>query len=208
ILLTFGLIVGVLVLGIGVYGYQKVIEQFPIEEVISEVYTNEDFVSLEAIDKIFLDSIVAIEDHRFYQHGAIDPISIMRATVNNLVEGEITQGGSTITQQLVKNLFLENEQTYTRKIKEIFIAHELEQHYSKDEILELYVNAIYYGDGYYGIADATLGYFQKEPSDLTYEEATLLAGLPQAPSAYALSTNYEKALLRQKQVISALKNQE
>ncbi|MGL4344322.1 MAG: transglycosylase domain-containing protein, partial [Cellulosilyticaceae bacterium] len=135
---------------------------------------------------------------------AIDMISLARATVKNLIEGEVVQGGSTITQQLAKNLFLSSDQTLMRKLQELFFAYELETQLTKDEILELYVNVIYYGDGYTGIQAAVEGYFGKSPEDLSYEEATMLAGLPQAPSRYALSQHYERALKRQAQVVAAL----
>ena len=124
-----------------------------------------------------------------------------------MLEVEILfKGGSTITQQLAKNLFLSNEQTFKRKIKETIISFIIEKEYSKNEILELYVNVIYYGDGYEGILEASRGYFHKEPSKLNKEEATLLAGIPQAPSYYQLSNNYKETYERQKEVLDALNN--
>ena len=186
--------------------YRSIINDIEIQHIVNEIQASSNYVQVEDINEIFLDAIVAIEDHRFYKHGAIDLISIARATFINIKNKDIVEGGSTITQQLVKNLFLNMEQTLERKLNEIFIAFELEKLYSKEEILELYVNIVYYGDGFTGIKSACNGYFNKEPKDLSKDEATLLAGLPQAPSAYALNSNYEKALERQQQVIEALNN--
>lgn len=186
--------------------YRSIINDIEIKNIVNEIQASSNYVQVEDINEIFLDAIVAIEDHRFYKHGAIDLISIARATFINIKNKDIVEGGSTITQQLVKNLFLNMEQTLERKLNEIFIAFELEKLYSKEEILELYVNIVYYGDGFTGIKSACNGYFNKEPKDLSKDEATLLAGLPQAPSAYALNSNYEKALERQQQVIEALNN--
>ena len=185
------------------YIHKSVVADVEIESIINEIQSNSNYVQAKDINRTFLNAIVAIEDHRFYEHGAIDLISIARATLINIKNKEILEGGSTITQQLVKNVFLDMNQTFERKINEIFLAFELEKLYSKEEILELYVNVVYYGDGYTGIKAACNGYFNKQPKDLTEDEATLLAGLPQAPSLYALNNNYERALERQQQVIEA-----
>ena len=197
---------GFSVAGIGHYGYQLTIQDTPIQAKIQAIQNDQDYVKVEAISTDFLEAIVAIEDHRFYKHGALDGVALMRATLNNIKKGEVVEGGSTITQQLAKNLYLNGDKTLMRKLKELFIAYALEQHYTKEEILELYVNVIYYGDGYTGIQEATIGYFGKMPAAISYEEATLLAGLPQAPSRYALSNHYDRALKRQQQVINALEN--
>ncbi|MGL4737142.1 MAG: transglycosylase domain-containing protein [Cellulosilyticaceae bacterium] len=194
------------VIGVGYSSYQQTIAESPITAVIEEVKADPDYVTLEEINTTFLDAVVAVEDHRFYEHGAVDMIAIIRAFARNLIEGEVVQGGSTITQQLAKNLFLSSDQTLVRKLEEVVFAYELEKDFTKEEILELYVNVIYYGDGYTGIQEASRGYFGKPASALTYEEATLLAGLPQAPSRYALSNHYDKAVKRQAQVIAALGN--
>lgn len=185
------------------YIHKSVVADVEIESIINEIQSNSNYVQAKDINRTFLNAIVAIEDHRFYEHGAIDLISIARATLINIKNKEILEGGSTITQQLVKNVFLDMNQTFERKINEIFFAFELEKLYSKEEILELYVNVVYYGDGYTGIKAACNGYFNKQPKDLTEDEATLLAGLPQAPSLYALNNNYERALDRQQEVIEA-----
>ncbi len=192
--------------GFSIKLYRKDISPMVIEKRIDEIRHQEDYVTIDDINETFLNAIVAVEDHRFYNHGAIDFISIARAFYENIKNGEIVQGGSTITQQLAKNIFLSNEKTVERKIKEIIISFKLEEEYSKAEILELYVNIIYYGDGYTGISEASKGYFNKNPNELKEDEATLLAGIPQAPSYYELSSNYDKAEIRQQEVIAALNN--
>lgn len=201
---VFILVIAFLIMGVGYQGYQSVIKDSSIERTVLAVKQRSDYVKIDEISQDFLNGIVAIEDRRFYEHGALDIVSVARATVKNILAGEIVQGGSTITQQLAKNLFLTQDQTLMRKLKEMFIAYELESVYSKKEILELYVNIIYYGDGYTGINQASKGYFNKAPSELIYQEATLLAGLPQAPSRYALSQHYDRAVKRQQQVVAAL----
>ncbi len=192
------------VFGLAYYEYNGQVKNIAIEDKVEKVRSNKDFVKLDSVSKDFLSAIVAVEDHRFYNHGAIDFISIGRATLSNILAGEVVQGGSTITQQLAKNLYLNNDRTIDRKIKEMFISFDLERKYSKEEILELYINVIYYGDGNTGINHASIGYFEKDPSQLTFDEATMLAGFPQAPSIYGASKNYELAKERQQQVILAL----
>lgn len=115
-------------------------------------------------------------------------------------------GGSTITQQLSKNLYLDQKKTFQRKVAELFFVHDLENKLSKDEILELYINIIYFGDGYYGIRDACEGYFQTSPSNMTIAQATLLAGLPQAPAVYQLSDGMQLAKERQRIVLKAMQD--
>lgn len=178
-----------------------------LNQKISELKKNPNYVKIDNIDQTFLDAIVATEDRRFYKHGALDFKAIARATVNNVKAGKCIEGGSTITQQTAKNLCLTNERSFERKFKEIFFSLALEEKYSKREILEVYVNSIYFGNGYKGIKEATRGYFGKSPKNLTCNEATLLAGVPQAPSNYALNTKkgLKSAKKRQKTVEAALK---
>lgn len=202
----------ILIISLGVFAGFSIklcredISPMVIEKRIDEIRQQEDYVTIDDISETFLNAIVAVEDHRFYNHGAIDLVSIARAFYENIKNGQIVQGGSTITQQLAKNIFLSNEKTLERKIKEIIISFKLEEEYSKPEILELYANIIYYGDGYTGISEASKGYFNKKPNELKEDEATLLAGIPQAPSYYELSSNYDKAERRQQEVIAALNN--
>ena len=166
-----------------------------------------DYTTLAEIPEIYLDAVVAVEDHRFEQHfgsRALRLIAIGRAAWNNLTSWSLREGGSTITQQLAKNLYFTQEKSFIRKIAEMFMAFRLENTYTKDEILELYVNSIYFGDGYYCIYDASQGYFGKAPIDMTDYECTLLAGIPNAPSVYSLTANPELAEQRQEYVVQRM----
>ena len=185
--------------------YREAIKNVPIEVKVTSIREDSNYTPLNEISTDFTDSIVAIEDRRFYEHGAVDIIALARATFINLKEKQVLQGEH-INSAGCQKYIVCNDQNFVRKVGELFVAYNLEKIYSKDEILELYVNVIYYGDGNYGIKEASENYFGKLPSELSYVEATLLAGLPQAPRrAYALSTNYERAkLVRQAEVIEAL----
>lgn len=185
--------------------YNNVLEEVSLEEKIREIKSKKDYTELDSISPHFLEAIVAVEDHRFYSHAGVDLISTMKAVFTNVKKGAYVTGGSSITQQLAKNMYFTQEKQMVRKVAEMFMAYNLEKNLDKDEILELYVNTIYYGSGYYNIKSASNGYFKKEPSELTLEEATLLAGIPNAPSVYSLDVNPELAYQRQKHVISAMK---
>ncbi len=148
---------------------------------------------------------VAIEDRRFYQHGGIDPIGILRAVVDDVRAHRIVEGGSTITQELVRNLYLSREQTLSRKLVEACLAIKLSRSWSKDRILTAYLNEVYYGNHAYGIEAAAETYFSRPAAELTLEQAALLAGLPQAPSLYDPFHDTGDALARRNQVLYALK---
>ena len=154
------------------------------------------FVPAAEIPQMMKDAIIAAEDRRFYDHGAIDVLSVGRAMVANYMAGETVEGGSTISQQTVKNIFLTHERSLTRKVLELFLAIQLEKYYTKDQILEIYLNTIYFGHGAYGIGPASRTYFGKEPRDLSIPECALIAGLPQAPSAYDPIDHPEEAKKR------------
>lgn len=154
------------------------------------------FVPADKIPKLLKEAVVAAEDRHFYEHGAIDLMGIARAAIANYTAGSTVEGGSTISQQLVKNLFLSEERTMTRKLRELVLAVQLERKYTKDEILALYLNTIYFGHGTYGIGEASRTYFGKEPAALTLSECAILAGLPQAPSAYDPIDHPEEAAKR------------
>lgn len=132
--------------------------------------------------KALTEGVVHSEDRRFYNHGAFDVKAILRATVENIKFRRIVQGGSTITQQLAKNLYLSFDQNLSRKIEEIFIAQKLEKLFTKEEILEMYLNVIYYGEGAYGVQEASKKYFNKNVWELNEEECSDLVVIPQAPS--------------------------
>ena len=149
-------------------------------------------------------AVVSVEDNRFYSHHGFDVEGILRASLVNLQYGQIEEGASTITQQLVKNLFLSHERSFGRKAEELVLALDMEANYSKDEILELYLNTIYFGSNYYGIREASLGYFGKEPDKLALPEAAMLAGLPNAPSLYSPYVDFLMAKKRQFVVLEAM----
>ena len=171
---------------------------------IFEYYKNRDYVKLNKISKNVKDAIVSVEDKNFYNHKGFDYPRILKAIFINMTNGKIKQGASTISQQYVKNLYLTFDQTLKRKMKEAVLTIELETHYSKDEILEGYLNTINFGAGNYGIREASKYYFNKEPSDLTIEEATILVGIPKNPTYYNPITNYEHAKSRQKDVLTSM----
>lgn len=184
--------------------YKQKLEETPIEEKISEIRSKENYTKLEEIPQIYKDAVLAVEDHRFYSHGAIDIISIGRAIYKDITTRSFAEGGSTITQQLAKNTYFTQEKKMSRKISEIFMAREYEKHLTKDEILELYINTCYFGNGYYSLKEASKGYFNKEAKDMTDYECIMLAGIPNAPSVYAPTKNLELAKQRQKQVADAM----
>lgn len=145
-----------------------------------------------------------VEDHRFVRHFGVDPIAIGRALWTDLKARSFVEGGSTITQQLAKNLLFSAEKRIERKVAEVFAALRLESKYTKQEIFELYVNQAYFGSGYYGIYQASMGYFGKKPSELTDYESAILAGVLNAPSAYAPDTHWDLAQQRANQVLNSM----
>lgn len=185
--------------------YREKIDEVSIETKVESIQSDKNYITMDEIPTDFKNAIIAVEDHRFYEHGYIDIISIGRAVVNNIKTMSLAEGGSTITQQLAKNMYFTMEKKFTRKVAEVFVARKLEQMYTKDEILEMYINVAYFGDGLYGLKEAANGYFDKEPLELTFDEITLLAGLPNAPSAYSLSDNEDLARRRQQIVINQMK---
>ena len=166
-----------------------------------------DYIPIGHISPDLKNAIVAIEDRRFYDHWGFDMTGMARATLVNVQHGRIEEGASTITQQLVKNLFLANEQTFTRKAQELLLALDIENAYSKDEILEMYLNVVYYGAGFYGINAAAEGYYGKTPAALNLPEASMLAGVPNAPSELSPFTNFIAAKKRQAIVLDTMTTQ-
>jgi 1A family penicillin-binding protein len=161
-------------------------------------------VPLSEMSPHLVRALIAIEDQRFYEHRGIDTVRIMGAAMANLREGRRAQGGSTITQQLARQSFLTTAKTFRRKIEEAIVAARLERAYTKDEILELYLNKVYFGAGLYGAQAASLGFFGKPASDLTVAEAALLAGLVKSPSTWAPTVNMERAVARRNVVLQAM----
>ncbi len=161
-------------------------------------------VPLERISPNLIKAVISVEDQRFYEHGGVDAIRVIAAAVKNLETGRRSEGGSTITQQLARQSFLNRDKTYRRKLKEVILAAYIEKMYSKNEILELYLNKVYLGDGLYGFEAAARGYFGKSAKDLTVDEAALLAGLIQSPSSYAPTVNLDRAVARRSVVLQTM----
>lgn len=174
------------------------------EEITKLFIVNRELVSIDEIPDHVQHAFIAVEDHRFFSHQGIDFRSIGRALYRDLISGDKSEGGSTITQQLAKNVFLSNEKTWLRKTKEALIAINLERRYSKIDILEMYLNRIYFGHGVYGIQAASKYYFGKTVDELTVEEGALLAAIPKAPSTYSPFTNKEKSKERRDLVLSLM----
>ena len=204
ILLVLILLAGIIGFIIGYSVYSDALKEKPLISRMDEIENDEHFVPFSELPKNYINAVVAVEDHRFYDHGPIDFIAIGRAIWVNITNFELREGGSTITQQLAKNVVLSQEETATRKLGEIVAAFDIEKNYSKDDILALYVNTCYFGEGYYGIYDASIGYYNKEPKDLTLDEATMLAGVPNAPSVYAPTVNPDLAKKRQEHVLNKM----
>ncbi|RBP92367.1 penicillin-binding protein 2A [Cytobacillus firmus] len=176
------------------------------EEVASKISANKnEGISIDQIPDHMKNAVIAIEDHRFYEHGGIDLKGIGRAFFTNLKAGGIVEGGSTLTQQLTKNALLSSEKTYKRKLEEFFLALEIEKEYSKDEILQMYLNQVYFGEGAWGIKRAAMKYYAKDVEDLSISEAALLAGLVKAPSAINPYQNEEIAIERRNLVLDRMK---
>lgn len=205
LLILIIIIIVLLILIISGYSmYKTAINEVPLEDKIASLEKDENYSYFDELPKDYVNAVVAIEDHRFYDHSGIDIISIGRAIIRNVTNLSYVEGGSTITQQVAKNLYFSQEKKMTRKIAEVFVAFDLEKNYNKDKILELYVNTNYFGSGYYGVKEAARGYFDKSLDELTLEECALLAGIPNAPSVYSLDANPDLANERAQYVLNAM----
>lgn len=184
--------------------YKEAIEQVSLQTKVKEIKEKNNYTAISEMPDIYIKAVVAVEDHRFYDHNGIDLISIGRAIINDIKAMSFVEGGSSITQQLAKNMYFTQDKNITRKIAEIFMAFEMENNLSKNELLELYLNTSYFGAGCYTVKDAARTYFGKEPIEMTDYESTMLAGIPNAPSVYAPTVNPELAKERQKQVLQKM----
>ena len=164
--------------------YTQALEATPLDQKVKQVRAQESYTTFAELPETYVDAVIAAEDHRFYQHNGIDVIAIGRAVVNDIKAMSFVEGGSTITQQLAKNLYFTQEKRLTRKMAEMFMAFHIEANYTKEEIFELYVNSIYFGSG--------------------ANQCTLLAGIPNAPSVYDLNVNPDLATQRQRQVLTLM----
>ena len=206
-LLTILAFITAAAIGLAKTGYRmftEALENKSLSEAVSEIREQKSFTPIDKLPDTYTNAVVAVEDHRFFSHNGIDLISIARAAWRNIVSGELAESGSTITQQLAKNMFFSGEKSFARKAAELFMAVRIESEYSKEEILELYVNCIYFGNGYYCVKDACEGYFDKPPENMNEYECTMLAGIPNAPSIYAPTENIKLAEERQAQVVESM----
>ncbi|MDP2107023.1 MAG: transglycosylase domain-containing protein, partial [Desulfobulbaceae bacterium] len=173
-------------------------------ETIGWAFTeNRRLANIEEMPKLLTKAFIAAEDARFFQHQGVDTLSIVRALIHNIRSGG-KQGASTITQQVARSLLLSPEKTYTRKIKEAILAYRIDKFLSKNEILHIYLNQIYLGEGTYGVGAAAQTYFGKTLKNLTLAEISILAGLPQAPSRYSPFKHFERAKARQAYVLNRM----
>ena len=203
-LLLIGISIALLFVNNGYNMYKEAIEDTPLEEKVAQIQGKENYTKFSELPQMYVNAVISVEDKRFYEHNGIDLIAIGRAAINDIKAMSYVEGGSTITQQLAKNMYFTQEKKIERKIAEVFMAWKIEDNYSKQGIFELYVNTIYFGDGYYTVKDACKGYFNKDLQDMSDGECILLAGIPNAPSAYAPTKNPELARQRQKQVIEKM----
>ena len=188
----------------GYFYYSSKLKEEPLITRVDTIENKEHFIKYSDMSSYYRNAVISVEDHRFYDHGPVDFIAIARAIFTNIKNGELQEGGSTITQQVSKNIVFSQDKTWVRKIGEIFASYDLEKSYTKNEIFELYVNTVYFGDGYYGIYAASMGYYNKEPKDLNLDEASMLAGIPNAPSIYSLSVRPDLAKKRQYHVLNSM----
>lgn len=198
------LFVGAILTYQGYTMYKEALDKISVKDKVEELRAQENYTKFEDLPGFYLDAVVAVEDRRFYNHGAIDPIGIARAIWTNVKSFELREGGSSITQQVAKNVYFTQEKTALRKIAEVFMAFEIEKSCDKDTILEIYVNTSYFGRGYYGIKEAANGYYDKEPIDMNKYESSMMAGVPNAPSVYAPTKNPDLATQRQRQVLERM----
>ena len=204
LILAIVLVLGIVIGGTGYIYYKNALEETGLEQKVAEIRADENFTKYEDMPKVYVNAVIAVEDRRFYMHDGIDFISLGRAIINDIKAMSFVEGGSTITQQFAKNAYFTQKKEITRKISEAFMALEIEKNYEKNEILELYLNTSYFGDGCYTVKEAANHYFGKEPAEMTNYEATLLAGVPNAPSIYAPTKNLDLAHQRQRQVLNKM----
>ena len=212
----FFILIILFILGFSIYGYSRVSSKLEIKNANNiSLYDKNDnlffmgngtsqWINLNDISKYLIDATISTEDKNFYNHFGFDFLRILKAGWVNITSGKTKQGASTISQQYVKNLFLDFDKTWERKWNELWLTLNIEIYYSKDEILEGYLNTINYGHGMYGIENASQFYFNKSASDLTLAEASLLVGIPKSPSNYSPIVNFDLAKSRQKMVLSGM----
>lgn len=188
-IITIGIIVSIPVVVKGYNMYTDALEQVPLEDKVSEIQSKSDYISLTDLPSEFIYALLESEDSRFYEHSGVDIVSIGRAIWIDIKTMSFAEGGSTITQQLAKNMYFEFDKKLSRKVADALMAREIEKHYDKNEILELYINSIYFGEGCYGISAASRYYYGVAPSELTQEQQAALIKTIKAPSVYNPAVN-------------------
>lgn len=178
------------------------------ERLVFQGSSSNEWIEIENINVNLINAVLAAEDKHFYTHQGFDYLRILKAMFTNIQSGNLKQGASTISQQYIKNLFLDFDKTWERKIEEAFLTMKLEMHYTKDEILEGYLNTINYGNGNYGVENASKFYFNKSAKELSLEEALMLAGIPKSPSNYNPISNYDNCIERAKLIAELMLNNE
>ena len=168
--------------------YKQAVEQMPIEQKVEEIRAKDGYTSFEEISPVFVQTLIESEDRRFYKHFAVDPVSLIRAVAANVFHRDFVQGGSTLTQQLAKNMYFSFDKHIERKVAEVFVAVQLEKMYTKDEILALYCSVAYFGQNCYGVKHAAGYYYGTEPYMLNQQQSKELVRALKAPSVYNPST--------------------
>lgn len=208
------LVISMLIVGMYIYAYlspktiiknaNKYFIYDKNDEIVYQGSSSNKWVKLEDVSKYYIDAVISTEDKNFYKHSGFDYSRIIKAMLKNINKKKIVEGASTISQQYIKNLYQNFNKSWSRKWNETILTLNLEVNYSKDEILEGYINTINFGQGNIGIADASLYYFNKEPKDLSMEEAIILAGIPKSPNNYNPVSNYDKSIKRAKVVLNSM----
>ena len=188
----------------GFFMYKDAVEKTPMNVLVTEISDDENYVEFKDLPEIYVNAVVSVEDKDFWDHKGLNIKSIGRAIVRDIQAKSFVEGGSSITQQLMKNEYFNQEKRLERKVADMFAAVEFEKNYSKEDIFAYYANTIYFGSGYYGIYDAAMGYFGKAPWELSDYECIMLAGLPNAPSVYSPNENPDLAEERMNQVIGEM----
>ena len=212
VLIIFAAIIALLMIIAGIFAIKGAVmwkaarESSPIEQTVTRLRSDENFIIYDDLPEFYINAVISTEDRKFEKHGGVNFSSIMRALLYDVRTLSFDQGGSTITQQVAKNIWFTGEKRIERKFAELYAAFSLEKALTKREIFELYVNSIYFGSGYYGIADAARGDFGKDVSELSDYECAMLAGLPNAPSAYSPDASPELAQQRLLVVLDSMKD--
>lgn len=208
VLIAFFLVLAIAASGVFIAGfnlYRQKIESTPLPVAVEPYISSERYSPFEEIDPDFVDAVVAIEDKRYFKRDGYDWIALFRAIINNYRAKRFVEGGSTIGEQVAKNLYFYGEERgLLEKIAEVFLMNAIEDAYSKEDVFALYASMNYYGDGYWGLKEASRGYFEKQCNDLSIPEAAILAGIPNAPAILQLSTGYDKAKDRQEKILKKM----